>query len=351
VLQLVRGLGRRGHRVLLGLVPGDRFEAKARAAGVEPLRELVLSSRPSPAAFVAALRTLRGLVRREGVDLVHCHQGHDHWLAGLALGRRVPIARTFHNTRSVHPGLAERWLRTRTAAAFAVSRRIEAHCLQAGIPRDRIVMIPGTTDIERFTPAADPSPIRAEFALGEGPVVVSVARMAADRGHDLLVTGFGRVLDDVPDARLLLVGKGQHRPHVQGLVAAMRLERRVLFTGYRDRDLPSVLAAGSCFALMAAGSDESCRAALEAMAVGRPVVARRVGALAETVVHGETGLLVSDDKPETVATALLEILRDPERGAAMGRAARRRVEQEFTPERVAAITEETYRRIVARGRA
>jgi len=126
-------------------------------------------------------------------------------------------------------------------------------------------------------------------------------------------------------------------------VAALGLGDRVVFTGYRDRDLPEVLAAADCFVLMAAGSDESCRAALEAMAAGRPVVARRVGALPETVVHGETGLLLGDDRPESVAEALAAVLGAPERGRAMGRAGRRRAEEAFSPERSVDTVERIYR--------
>jgi len=129
------------------------------------------------------------------------------------------------------------------------------------------------------------------------------------------------------------VGKGETRRHLEQVVTELDLGKHVTFTGYRDTDLPAVLAAANCFALMAAGSDESCRAALEAMAAARPVIARRVGALPETVVHGETGFLIDDDRPESVAHALETILEDPERGAAMGRAGRARAEESFSAER------------------
>ena len=122
------------------------------------------------------------------------------------------------------------------------------------------------------------------------------------------------------------------------------------FTGYRDRDLPDVLAAADCFALMAPGSDDSCRAALEAMAAARPVVARAVGALPETVAHGETGLLVADDRPEAVASALRAMLADRTRAREMGVAGRRRVEIEFSPERALEIADRAYRAMLgARG--
>jgi glycosyltransferase involved in cell wall biosynthesis len=108
-----------------------------------------------------------------------------------------------------------------------------------------------------------------------------------------------------------------------------------------------VLQALDAFALMGAGSDESCRAALEAMAAGRPVVGRRVGALPETVVHGVTGLLVDDDRPESVAQALRALVAEPERAAAMGRAGRDRARAFFGPDAHAAQVERVYRRVLA----
>jgi len=116
----------------------------------------------------------------------------------------------------------------------------------------------------------------------------------------------------------------------------------VLFTGYRDVDLPGVLQALDAFALMGAGSDESCRAALEAMAAGRPVVGRRVGALPETVLHGVTGLLVDDDQPESVAAALRALIAEPERAVAMGRAGRERARALYGSDAHAARVEAIY---------
>src|SRR5262249_41828067 len=166
-------------------------------------------------------------------------------------------------------------------------------------------------------------------ALGDAPLVVSVARLAPRRGHDLLLAGFGRLVASLPAARLLLVGKGEMRDRLERLVVEQNLAGHVSFAGYRDRDLPAVLAAADCFALMAPGSDDSCRAVLEAMAAARPVVARALGALPETLVDGETGLLVQDDRPETVASALHTGLTDRPRARAMGAAQRRRGEPQF----------------------
>ena len=264
IIHLVSGLRARGHRVLLGLIPGDRFETKAKEAGLDLVEGLRMDGRLGPRALARDVLRLRALIRDEGVDLT------------------------------------------------------------------------------RFTADADPTPIRTEFKLGDAPVVVSVARLATNRGHELLLSGFRLLVRRLPRARLLLVGKGETRSRLEKLVADLELGSHVVFTGYRDADLPSVLAAADCFALMAAGSDESCRAALEAMAAGRPVIARRVGALPETVMHGETGILIDDDQAESVARALETILEDPARRRAMGRAGRATAEERFGAERSVETVERVY---------
>jgi glycosyltransferase involved in cell wall biosynthesis len=343
VIRLGAGLIVRGHRVLLGVIPGDRFEAKARDAGLELVSGLHLDARVAPLAALRDVRRLRGVVRAARVDVVHAHHSHDHWLARVVAGRRIPVVRTFHHRRSVKADAAARWLYRQTRAVFAVSRGIESRCRAVGIPDDRVVWIPGSADLARFAGAVDPGPVREEFKLGSAPVVVSVSRLAPNRGHESLLAGFRFLVRSMPDARLLLVGKGETRARLDHLVAELGLGDRVLFTGYRDRDLPAVLAAADCFVLLASGSDESCRAALEAMAAGLPVVAAREGALPDTVVDGETGLLVDATTPERVAEALAAVLRDRERACAMGQAGRRRAEDVFAPERSVEIVERVYR--------
>lgn len=342
VLRLVGGLRERGHRVLLGIARGDRFEAKAREAGIEPLATLDLQPRGWPGPIVRDALRLRTLIARERVDVVHAHHSHDHWLARLA-GRGVPLVRTFHNARAVKSGVPARWLLRGTATVFAVSRAIEARCHAAGVPPGRVVTVPGIADTTRFTPDADGGAIRAEFGLGGAPLIVTVSRLAANRGHEALLAGFKALLLRMPEARLLLVGKGETRGRLERLVADLGLEKTALFAGYRDRDLPAVLGAADCFVLMGAGSDESCRAALEAMAAGRPVIAGRVGALPETVVDGATGILLDDDRAERVAAALARVLADRAAARAMGAAGRRRAEEVFSARRVVDVVERVYR--------
>ena len=347
VIRLVKGLEARGHRALLALIPGDRFEVKAREAGIEPLAGLSLEARFHPAAMIRDVLRLRRLIRRERVDVVHVHHSHDHWLGVMSRGGAA-LVRTFHNQRAVRGPWPSMWLYRQSDALIAVSRQIEERCRLLGLDPARVFRVGGVVDLARFTACADGKEVRAELGLGAGPVIGSVARLAHNRGQELLIQGFQRLLGDFPEARLLLVGKGEARPKLEAMVRERALGPRVLFTGYRDADLPAVLQALDVFVLMAAGSDESCRAALEAMAAGRPVIATRLGALPETIVHGGTGLLVDDERPESVEAALRAVVGDPALARAMGEAGRRRAEETFSPARHAADVEAIYLGVLSR---
>jgi glycosyltransferase involved in cell wall biosynthesis len=347
-LDLARVLAERGHQVAFACIRGDALEARARAAGLAPVPGPSLERTARPWVLREDVRALRRLVRERGIELVHAHQSHDHWLAAIALrGTPARLVRTVHHRRAVRRGPALRWLWRRTDAVIAVSAGIAAAIREAGLARPGATVVLGAVDARRFTPDADGSAVRAELGLaGAGPIVGCVARLVPGRGHDVLLRAVARLRRRRPGLRLLLGGRGEGRPAIEGLVGELGLADLVVFAGYRRDDLPRVLAAMDCFALLGAGSEESGRAVLEAMAAGRPVVAGRFGAMPETVVDGETGWLV-DPRPDQVAERVAAILADPGRARAMGVAGRQRVTTLFTPERRAAAVEAVYAGVVS----
>jgi glycosyltransferase involved in cell wall biosynthesis len=194
-----------------------------------------------------------------------------------------------------------------------------------------VTAIAGAVDSQRFHPALSGARIRREFGMSPTtPAVGIVARIAPSRGHLTLVEAFAQVHAAIPTARLLIVGKGEFRPQVEHMIGRLGLGEVVLFTGYREDDLPEVLAALDVFVLLAPGSEASCRAALEAMAVGKPVVATRVGALQDIVLDGETGLLIEPHAHTALAHAISRLLRAPEQAQQMGLRGRQRIEHVFS---------------------
>ena len=347
-LDLAHSLKERGHAVWFACVRGDVLEAHVRAAGVTLVEELSLERTARPAWLASQIGTLRRVIQDRAIDVVHAHQTHDHWLA--AFGRRgtaAQLVRTVHHRRAAHAGPAARWLLKRTDALIAVSEGIATRLRATGAPAAQVTVVPGAVDAERFIPSADGAPVRLELGLGDAPTVGCVARMVARRGHDVLLRAIARLRDRMPEVRLVLVGRGEERPALEGLVGEIGLEKTVVFAGYRGPDLPAVLAALDCFVLLGVGSEETCRAALEAMAVGRPVVAAPVGALPEVVVDGETGWLVAP-APGPVAARLEAVFRDPAEARRLGAAGRHRVETLFTPARRALLVEGVYEQALAK---
>ncbi len=347
-LGLARSLADRGHAVSFACIPGDALEARARAAGLPPAGGLRLEPTARPWRLLRDGIRLRRLVQQRGIELVHAHLGHDHWLAATALrGLSVRLVRSIHHRRTVRAAAPSRWLFRRTAAVLAASEAIAGAVRAARLAVGPLAVVPGAVDAGRFTPDADGAGVRAELGLGAGPVIGCVARLVPGRGHAVLLEAVATLRGRWPALRLLLVGRGTGRPALERRVRELALDSTVVFAGYRSDDLPAVLAAMDCFALLAGGSEETGRAVLEAMAAGRPVVVGRFGAMPETVEDGKTGWLV-EAEAGAVAGRLAALLADPAGARRMGEAARRRVLARHTADRRAAVVEAVYEAILAR---
>jgi glycosyltransferase involved in cell wall biosynthesis len=151
-----------------------------------------------------------------------------------------------------------------------------------------------------------------------------------------------RLAPVVPEARLLVIGRGTHLEETARRPAArLGLSERVVFAGYRSADYPDVLRASDVFTMLVPGSDGGCRALLEAAGCGLPAVTTGLGSLPEIVLHGETGLVVAED-PAQLAAAWRSLLESASLRQTLGAAARRRAESCFTPARLAEQVEGLY---------
>jgi L-malate glycosyltransferase len=354
VLALAQGLLERQQRVVLGVPTGSQVEDLARKAGIPRLEGLQLDPRFHPWSWLQDVRTLSAFLRSRPVDVLHTHLSHDHWLAlsaGMLLNPsrgRMPIyVRTVHTLRRPR-ALSVRWLlRHGAAQLITVSSTLQQDMLERlEVPPSRITAIAGAVDSQRFHPSLSGARIRCEFGLSPTtPLVGIVARIAPSRGHLMLVEAFAQVLTAIPATRLVIVGKGEFQPQVERLIRELGLTEVVIFTGYREDDLPEVLAALDVFVLLAPGSEGSCRAALEAMAVGKPVVAARLGALQDIVLDGETGLLIEPQAHRALAHSISRLLRAPEQARQMGLRGRQRIEQVFSRQRQVDEVLQLYRQL------
>lgn len=331
---VARFLASRGHRVEVavdGRRPGDLRERLA-GLGFPPRPDLALSTKGGPLDLARDVATLRRLSR--DLDVLHANFSHDHALAVLAVPRGdARVVRTVHSSRSLADRGLQGSVHRRTDGLLAVC---EAHAAilreRFRIPAERVGIARGAVDAGAFRP--DGPDLRAELGIPAGaPVAGIVSRVKPDRRHADLVEAFARVAARLPDARLVVVGRGEGLPDLRAHVERSPVAGRVVFAGYRTGpDLAAAYRTLDAKVLLAEGNDGTCRALLEAMACGRPGVAWAFGAPAESIVHGETGLLAPPGDVAALGDAIAEVLSLPDRGRALGRAARERMRSVHTEE-------------------
>ncbi|MBI3273068.1 MAG: glycosyltransferase family 4 protein [Planctomycetes bacterium] len=339
---------------------GQSILAKARARGLEPDTTFALDRYLTGRGLLENARDLRLLTRvleRGRFDLLHCHLSHDHCLGGLAarrarLARPIPILRTNHKGVPLAPHLGHVLLMNRLTDGYvSVSR---AAAIEDGatfsLPPERVWSIEGAVDLERFRPERPARDLRPELGLGREDVVVGiVARMQRHRRFDVFLRAVALAAREVPNLKALVVGRGTHRESVAIRPAReLGIADRVVFSGYRSDDYVDALATLDFKVFLVPGSDGSCRAVREVMAMGRPAVVARRGMLPEIVEDGRTGLVV-DDTPERLAEAMVTLARRPDTRREMGRAARRAAESRFGLSRQASELEAIYRELVRLG--
>lgn len=287
-------------------------------------------------------RRLHEAVRSFGAEVVLFGAVYPLALLGPSLAEAgtpyLAAAHGFEYWLSIAPGTHAlvRRATSRAARVPVMCSAFIARVVRTAVPDDVpvSVMYPGA-DLEVFRPDLPYEDLANLHGVADRPLIVCVSRLVARKGQDVLIRAMTKIRRDVPDAFLLIVGDGPDRDRLERL-AADTPHGSVAFAGQvSEGDLPRYYRAGNVFAM-------PCRSRLgglevegwgnvfiEAAACARPVVVGDSGGARESLVPGETGLLVNGSDVAEVAGAVASLLGDPERADAMGRAGRERVERAF----------------------
>jgi glycosyltransferase involved in cell wall biosynthesis len=351
LLDLLSALGE-DIQPLLATPPGALQElAEQRGIATTPIRGTAGSLRLHPLHTPRALLEMalaawqvRRAARRHRAEVVHANSIR----AGivLALAGVRGRARLVHVRDCLPRGrISDATLRLIAASATTVlaNSRYTADSVRAVAPRANLRVVYNAVDLARF----DPRAIGRESArarLGEDgarPKLLGVvAQITPWKGQDTAIEALALLREDGVDAQLLLVGAAKfvaastrfdnedYVARLRELIERAELGDRVSWLGERD-DVAEVIRALDVL-LLPSWEEPFGRAAIEAMALEVPVVATSVGGPAEILSDGREGYLVAPREPRAWADAVARVLRSGDRGAAMGRAGRERVEREFT---------------------
>lgn len=351
--RIVRELEQMGHQATLccrASAP-ERLLKQIREMGVNGIRPLSLRSGLKPADDLSDLRQLMAWL--PSYDVVHVHRGKEHWLAALAnrlSSTPRPLVRTRHIVQAVRPHPANRWLYERaTDVVVTVTEAIRRQYVAARLlPPERCVTIQGGVDLERFHPGVNGAPFRARLdAPPEVPLIGMVGGLRVMKGHRVVVEAASRLARQGIRPRFLFVGQGPTEPTIRKMIDARGLADQFTLTGFVP-DLPEAIAAMDITLYVPLESDGMSRVVFEYLAVGRPLVASRVGVVPEVLTDGREALLAPAGDPAGLARALRRLVETPQLGPSLGRAGRDLVARRYSGARVAASLSEIYSSLAGR---
>jgi len=304
--------------------------------GLEPITRFRLNKHLSFKDNLYDSKRLPVFLREAQVDIVHTHLDNDHLLGGRAsrrVGKRIIVMRSCYDGEGMRPTLRNRYLLSRlTDGLIVYSESARASILRNfDFSEDRVWVIDGAVDLHRFDPTRKLVDMRPEFGLRDEDFVVGVvARVQPYRRFDILLEAMKNLSRADRNIKLLIVGRGSKINRVAlEPVKQMRLDDSVKFAGYhKGGDYVATLACLGAKIFLVPGTDGTCRAVREAMAMGKPVVAARRGLLPEIVDHGKNGLVI-DDTPENIAEAILSLAQKREETEQMASNALKKARERF----------------------
>jgi glycosyltransferase involved in cell wall biosynthesis len=294
------------------------------------------------------LTTVRSLVASHEIDIVHTHMSRMNMYGYLGT-----VSTPARNIMTVH-GLSEfSGLRARlyytlfgnfSGKVVAVSTNLAREFVRrTWVRRKQVVSIPNGVDLNRFAGDVDRTRVRERFGIDpDARIILAVGNIRRIKGYEFLFEVFDRIAEK--DRRLVLLICGNDMFHYKKkllpLLRSNELARRVVFADFVE-DIESVYKAADIYVLTSLTEGFSLTT-IEAMATGLPVVTTDCVGPRDIINNGVDGVIVAERDAELFGTALLDILNDPERARALGRAAKEKAAAKFSAQRSVHRLEEVF---------
>lgn len=298
-------------------------------------------------------RRLRKWLRHDRFDIVHAHLRNAHVITAFAtrpLAKRPCIIRTCYAGEGPGGARDRILLQRHTDGLIVVSELARRNAVEGlGFPADRIWCVHTPIDMDRFNPHRGLGDRRAELGIDRNAFVVGiVARIQWRRRYDVFIQAIDHARRSLPNLRAVIVGRGTHMKRIAlDPIRRRGLNDVILLPGYqKGDDFVRTIATMDVKVYLVPGTDGSCRAVREAMAMNVPVIAARRGILPELLGQGR-GLLVGDS-PATLANAILKMAHDPGARREISRRARQYAVENFALNRQADIVAGIYHSVVKR---
>lgn len=346
-----------GHEVLLLTEPGKPLE-RARSAGI-PCDDTIRLNHRSPELYLHAIKRMQSLFKNFRPDIISSHINEGAWMAGMVARRVAPDAAVVRVRTDIDPPkghVINRYVHHVWTDHLIVGSQLHKRlCRQIlDYPDEGIDVVYGAVDTDEYSP--DPAAshvLRDELRIPPDSFVIGlVARLDPVKGHEYALDAL-RLLRGLPTPVVLAcIGYESNRTvaWLQAEAERLGIADRLRVTMTRREDLPALLNGCDAGLVTSVGSEANCRAALEFMAAGKPVVATTVGVIPEILQDGEQGFLVQPRDSAAIAHALQKMIINPLLRHRIGLAARSHALANFNLDLFASRTESVYRKAVSRRR-
>ena len=294
---------------------------------------------------------IRAFIYREQINIVHSHGYKGNFYALMATRGKIPWIVTNHNwTRATFNlkvyALLDLLLIRFAKKVVTVSDEIAIKIHKSGVSSQKIIVIDNGIDLQKFSSQKRNNLLKEYLGIKEeSKVIGTIARLTKEKGHIYLLEAAKDIVAAYPDTKFLIVGEGRERYRLENRVMTLGLQDKVIFTGQR-KDIIDILSILDIFVLPSI-TEGLPVAILEALASGLPVVATNVGAIPKVINNGETGLLTEPGNPESLSSAISELLSDREKARELGYQGQRKVEREFSAKAMAERYFNSYSEILS----
>lgn len=319
---------------------------------------------------ILSKKKLKELHERQNFDIIH--YTHDYYKISILKEKiNVPIIATMHTPWAIEREIIKaktdrvdylsyifhrntyffkrinKKACERADKLIAVSKYVKRTITKEyGITSDKVKVIPNAVDINKFNPAIKGYEIRERLNIQSEPIVLFVGRLDHTKGIMYLLKSFSKIVKNIPDAKLIIIGKGQLRNHIISFIDKNNLGKSIMLIGrVEDEDLPKFYAASDLVVLPSLLEGFGI-VLIEAMACGKPCVATRAGGPEDILIDAETGFIVPPADSSSLYHAIHILLTNNKLSRDFAVASRKRIEKNFTWDKIAKETVDVYKEML-----
>ena len=347
-----REMKKLGHHIIIAAQPGSGIIPAIEREGFD---KEILSMKKKD--FITSIIQFVTIISKHNVDIVNTHSSWDSWIASIAArisSRKPIIIRTRHLSTPVSKGLLSRMVyQYLPHLVITTGNSIREALININrFPHDKIVSIPTGVDLDVFCPRPVTNELRSKFGISkEGKAIGTIAALRSWKGHDYLLEAAKIIISDfIPNKsgqisnlniKFVIAGDGPRYNHLLEKSKTMEMTDYVLFLGHRD-DIPAVMSMLDVIVLPSYANEGVPQSILQAMAMGKPVVASSAGSIPEVVHDKETGILVEPKNANALAERIVFMLDNYDFARKVAANARKLIETKYSLRHMVSRIEEIY---------